>query len=111
MFEDPARLIVYLERLMLEASGFDYRSRYPQRLLLKLAKYYNTDKNTVGKTAYGMSLDLYRTFAPLKQTTATMAFACIELAGRVHGKNVPEIESGKDYEKWRISRAEVMGEY
>ena len=94
---------------MLEASGFDFRNRYPQRLVLKLAKVYGADKATLGKTAYNMSLDLYRTFAPLKQTTPTMAVACVELAGRVLGKPVSELESGKDYKQWRIARQEVMG--
>ena len=94
---------------MLEASGFDFRNRYPQRLLLKIAKYYDVDRDTVGKTAYNMSLDLYRTFAPLKQTTQTMALACVELAGRLHGENILELEAGKGYKKWRTSRAEIMG--
>ncbi|KAI4258406.1 MAG: hypothetical protein L6R42_005126 [Xanthoria sp. 1 TBL-2021] len=55
-----------------------------------------------------MSLDMYRTFAPLKQTTPTMAIACVELAGRVLGKPVTELESGKDYKQWKITRQEVM---
>lgn len=94
---------------MLEASGFDFRNRFPQRLVLKIARYYDADKETVGKTAYNMSLDLYRTFAPLKQTTATMAMACVELSGRIYGQNIPELEAGKGYKKWRITRPEVMG--
>ncbi|MCJ1393900.1 RNA polymerase II C-terminal domain kinase beta subunit [Xylographa bjoerkii] len=108
MFDNPSKAIVGLERLMLEASGFDYRSRYPQKLLLKLSKYYHLNRDTVGKTAYNMSLDLYRTFAPLKQTTSTMAIACVELSGRLHEKNVQELEAGKGFKKWRTSRAEVM---
>ncbi|MCJ1319100.1 RNA polymerase II C-terminal domain kinase beta subunit [Xylographa vitiligo] len=108
MFDNPSKAIVGLERLMLEASGFDYRSRYPQKLLLKLSKYYHLDRDTVGKTAYNMSLDLYRTFAPLKQTTSTMAIACVELAGRLHERNVQELEAGKGFKEWRTSRAEVM---
>lgn len=94
---------------MLEASGFDFRSRYPQKLVLKIAKYYHVDKETVGKTAYNMSLDLYRTFAPLKQTTPTLAIACVELSGRIFYQNIPELEAGKIYKKWRITRPEVMG--
>ncbi|MCJ1351944.1 MAG: RNA polymerase II C-terminal domain kinase beta subunit [Icmadophila ericetorum] len=108
MFEVPSKSIIGLERLMLEASGFDFRNRYSQRLLLKIAKFYDVDKDTVGKTAYNMSLDLYRTFAPLKQTTQTMAIACVELAGRLHEQNIPELEAGQGYKKWRTSRAEVM---
>ena len=94
---------------MLEASGFDFRNRYPQRLLLKIAKLYDVNRTTVGKTAYNMSLDLYRTFAPLKQTTPTMAIACVELAGRIHDQPIVELEAGKDYTKWKTTRQEIMG--
>ncbi|KAL8713822.1 MAG: hypothetical protein Q9225_006698 [Loekoesia sp. 1 TL-2023] len=108
IFENHAKIIIGVERLMLEASGFDFRNRYPQRLLFKIAKIYGVDKETVGKTAYNMSLDLYRTFAPLKQTTPTMAIACVELAGRILDKPIPEIEAGNDYEKWKTTRQEIM---
>ena len=94
---------------MLEASGFDFRNRYPQKLLLKLARYYHVDRDTVGKTAFNISLDLYRTFAPVKQTTPTMALACVELSGRLLEQNIQEIEASKGYKKWRTSRPEVMG--
>ena len=94
---------------MLEASGFDFRNRYPQKLVLKLAKFYHVDKDTVGKTAYNMSSDLYRTFAPIKQTTPTLAIACIELSGRIFAQNIHELEAGKGYKKWRTTREEVMG--
>lgn len=109
LFENHSKTIIGLERLMLEASGFDFRNRYPQEILIKFAKRYNADKVTVGQTAYNISLDTYRTFAPLKQTTTTMAFACVELAGRLHEKNVWEIETGKEYEWFTSSREEVMG--
>ena len=94
---------------MLEASGFDFRNRYPQNLVLKMAKHYQVDRDTVGKTAYNISLDLYRTFAPLKQTTTTMAIACVELSGRVCEQPISELELGKNYKRWKISRPEVMG--
>lgn len=95
---------------MLEASGFDFRNRHPQKLLVKLCKRYGVQRDDeVGLVAYCVSLDLYRTFAPLKQTTATMAFACLELASRLVGAGLDDVESGKDYENWKIGRAEVMG--
>ena len=111
MFEAHSRVIIGLERLMLEASGFDFRNRSPQRLVLKLAKSYNVDRETVGKTAYNMSLDLYRTFAPLKQTTPTMAISCVELSSRVHDRNIDGIDDDRNYKKWGITRPEVMGKY
>ncbi len=100
-----------LERLMLEASGFDFRNRYPQKLLMKLVRSCKFDKDTVGMTAYRISLDLYRTFAPLKQTTPAMAMACLELAARLCAAELSSVtaETGFDYKKWATSRAEIMG--
>ena len=109
MFENHSKIIIGLERLMLEASGFDFRNRSPQRLTLKLAKYYRLDKETVGRTAFNISLDLYRTFAPLKQTTPTMAIACVELSGRLHEHNVHDLEAGESYQRWMVTRPQVMG--
>lgn len=95
---------------MLEASSFDFRNRHPQPLIIKLAKYYGYERHSaITKTAYSISLDLYRTFAPLKQTTATMAYACLELAGRLHGQEKDAIVDGRDYKRWDMERATVMG--
>ncbi|KAI5294704.1 RNA polymerase II C-terminal domain kinase beta subunit [Ascosphaera acerosa] len=41
-------------------------------------------EKSVARIAYAMSLDMYRTYAPLKQTTPTMAFACLELTTRLY---------------------------
>ena len=109
MFENHSKVIIGLERLMLEASGFDFRNCSPQRLVLKLAKHYDLDRETVGRTAFSISLDLYRTFAPLKQTTPTMAIACVELSGRLHEQNVNGLEAGEGYQRWMVTRPEVMG--
>ncbi|KAH0565352.1 hypothetical protein GP486_001253 [Trichoglossum hirsutum] len=109
-FETHSKAIIGLERLMLEASGFDFRNRYPQKLLIKLAKLYNFNKETTAKMAYNMCCDLYRTFAPLKQTTPTMAFACLELSARLCGTQLENLqgEGGFDYGRWSTSREEVM---
>ena len=94
---------------MLESSGFDFRVRYPQRHLIKLAKEARIHKD-VASVAYDMMIDLYRTFAPLKQTCSAMAFACIELAtilcekqqSAIRGSNSPR------YSLWRTTRAEIL---
>lgn len=112
LFEVHARGIIGLERLMLEANGFDFRSRHPQNRLVKLAKSYGVQKDSeVASISYRISIDLYRTFAPIKQTTTTMAFASLELAGRLLDDRLEDVESGRDYEKWKTSREEVMGKY
>lgn len=110
LFESQSRVILGLERLMLEASGFDFRNRHPQPFLIKLAKFYNYSKaSPMVKTAYAISLDLYRTFAPLKQQTATLAFACLELAGRLREEEDKAIWQGRDYSSWQVERGMVMG--
>lgn len=97
---------------MLESNGFDFRNRYPQKMLMKLVKSCNLDRGTVGITAYRISLDLYRTFAPLKQTTQTMGLACLELAARLFDVDLTPINArqGFDYTRWAVTRAEIMGE-
>ncbi|KAI9683409.1 MAG: RNA polymerase II C-terminal domain kinase beta subunit [Trizodia sp. TS-e1964] len=109
VFEGPSKTILGLERLMLESSGFDFRSRYPQGLLCKIMKFYCLD-NDVGQIGYSIMLDLYRTFAPLKQSSATMALACLELATRVLKKQIDKLhgENGADLNLWSTSRHEIM---
>lgn len=95
---------------MLEASGFDFRNRHPQKLLIKLAKAYGVQKgSSLIKIAYCISLDLYRTFAPLKQSTPTMAFACLELSSRLLNEFDSFEVARKDYASWQTSREEIMG--
>ncbi|EPS27492.1 hypothetical protein PDE_02435 [Penicillium oxalicum 114-2] len=109
VFEMHARNVIGLERLMLEASGFDFRTRHPQKLLAKLARHYGIPPDSdVSFLAYRISVDMYRTFAPLKQITSTMAFSCLELAGRLLGQRSEAVESQEDYAKWCTSRGAVM---
>lgn len=111
IFDGPAKTVVTFERLMLQASGFDFRNRHPQKLLMKLLKSCDLEQETAGMTAYKICLDLYRTFAPLKQTSATMAMSCLELAVRICDVDLASVKSeyGFDYERWATSRPEVMG--
>lgn len=94
---------------MLESSGFDYRNRYPQKYLVKFARHCQLDGDVV-RTAYKMMLDLYRTFAPIKQASATMAVACLELTARLSDKQLDRLrgEKAPDYRKWRTNRTPVM---
>jgi CTD kinase subunit beta len=109
-FENHSKLIIGLERLMLESAGFDFRNRYPQKLMVKLARALNFDRHNASKTAWNLSIDLYRTFAPLKQSTPTLAIACVEFAARLHEMDTTRmVDAGIiRYSKWSTSRAEVM---
>jgi CTD kinase subunit beta len=95
---------------MLEASGFDFRSFHPHETLVKLLKSAGFSRE-VNKVAFDMMVDLHRTFAPLKQVTPTMAFACTELAILVlesaEDEEIMQNQSEK-YEKWSTSRAEIV---
>ncbi|OBT78935.1 hypothetical protein VF21_02841 [Pseudogymnoascus sp. 05NY08] len=106
VFDGPSKTIIGLERLMLEASGFDYRNRYPQKYLIKLGRRCQLDKDVV-KLAYKMMLDLYRTFAPLKVTSSAMSFACLELSCRLLSKQEDHL-AAFDKTKWRVPREHVM---
>lgn len=95
---------------MLESAGFDFRNRYPQKIMVKLARKLGFDKTNEAKTAWNLSIDMYRTFAPLKQTTTTMAISCLELAARLHEMDASKVvdDGPVKYEKWTTSRAEIM---
>jgi CTD kinase subunit beta len=95
---------------MLESAGFDFRNRYPQKLMVKLGRALRFDQNNVAKTAWNLSIDMYRTFAPLKQSTPTLAIACLELAARLHDMDATKlVDAGiMRYGKWATSRAAVM---
>ncbi|CAN9176385.1 unnamed protein product [Alternaria alternata] len=109
-FENHSKLIIGLERLMLESAGFDFRNRYPQKVMVKLARALRFDAKDEAKTTWNLSIDSYRTFAPLKQSTPTLAIACLELAARLHGKDTTKfVDAGPvRYSKWATSRAEIM---
>ncbi|TVY42332.1 CTD kinase subunit beta [Lachnellula cervina] len=109
VFEGPSKIVIGLERLMLEASGFDFRVRFPHKHLVKLAKASKVDGD-VSKVAYKMMIDLYRTFAPLKHSCAAMSFACIELATVLLNKQQDFIrgEHAPSPQKWHTSRAQIM---
>lgn len=110
-FDVHSKQIIGLERLMLESAGFDFRNRYPQKLMVKLARALQFSQQNEAKTAWNLSVDLYRTFAPLKQSTPTLAIACLELAARLHGMDAEAlVDKGVcRYAKWGTSRGEVMG--
>ena len=80
MFEQPSRVLVGLERMILEIVGFDFRTRHPQKYLAKLVRsLLGPAGHPFYEIAYDISLDAYKTFAPIKQTCLTVALACVRL--------------------------------
>ena len=119
MFEAPSRAVIGLERMVLEAGGFDFRSKYPHRLLVKMTKTITAgepgEREKVSKVAWSILTDLHRTFAPLKQTSATMALASLELAAHLVASSSPNNASAirdeiqqYDVQTWSTSREEIM---
>ncbi|KAF2861638.1 hypothetical protein K470DRAFT_281430 [Piedraia hortae CBS 480.64] len=113
-FDLPSRTVIGVERLVLEASGFDFRSKYPHNLLVRLLKSMGpqTDDGArrIGRTAWTVLTDLGRTFAFLKQTSATLAIASIELAARIEGEAgdaVLQQVLALDLSTWATSREEI----
>lgn len=109
IFEGPSKIAIGLERLMLEASGFDFRVRNPQKHLIKLCKEAGIEQE-VAKFSFNIKADLYKTFSPIKQTCASMAFACVELATLILEKQQEKIVGPRapQYRKWSTSRAEII---
>ncbi|KPM40119.1 hypothetical protein AK830_g6448 [Neonectria ditissima] len=93
IFEASAKMIICLERLVLETVGFDFRTRYPQKLLVKVVR------NILGKehgkdffsTAYAMSIDMYKTFVPIKRTTFSMVMAVVELTALMREEHLDKV--------------------
>ena len=84
-FEGFSKITIGLERHILETIGFDFRVQYPQKLLSKMIRRLlpSADARAFQKLAYAMSIDLFKTFAPIKQSTFTMVLAIIELTALV----------------------------
>lgn len=94
MFEQPSRVVVGLERMILEIIGFDFRTRHPQKYLVKLVRtLLGPGGREFFEIAYEMSLDAYKTFIPIKQTCLTMALAIVRLTALITGTHVEEVKT------------------
>ncbi|GAB7332115.1 hypothetical protein MBLNU13_g03997t3 [Cladosporium sp. NU13] len=110
-FEQQSRAVIGLERMVLEASTFDFRSRAPHHTLTKIAKTLGRKEEVkpVHDVAWTALTDIYRTLAPLKQTSVTLALAMLELAARLTGAD-SIIDAIEKYDLGRVhtSRGETM---
>ncbi|KAJ2894462.1 putative c-type cyclin protein [Zalerion maritima] len=125
-FDQPSKLIIGLERMILELVSFDMSGRYPQYALPKVVRGFllqNKNRHGDGRNgaseeqekeakevydvAYDMSIDMYKTYAPLKQTTYTMALALFELSCRLVSRHEDSLRSIRP-SKWHTTRASVV---
>ena len=100
-----------MERLAIEAVAFDFRSRHPQKYVIKFAKNIGLENEPFGRVAYDMCIDLYRTFAPLKQTAFTMALACLALAAKILDVEVSFLDDKEMFDKSGNTPEELMGKF
>jgi CTD kinase subunit beta len=83
--------IVDIERLMLEATSFEFKIFDPKRIMFKILtddfKMHfctgNADHDAIYKLALNISKDLNYTFSLIKHFHGTNAVACVELAFRL----------------------------
>ncbi|KAK4044123.1 hypothetical protein C8A01DRAFT_12474 [Parachaetomium inaequale] len=116
IFEAPSRFTVGLERHILETVGFDFRVPYPQKLLIKMVRrMFPREDNTTreeGKrflhVAYDMSIDLYKTFAPVKQATFTLVLAILELTAMLLDTDPAKTREFENCATWHTQRACVL---
>lgn len=117
-FEAQSRIVIGVERMVLEAVGFDFRSRHPHEMLIKASLHLprNAENKDVAKVAFTVLTDLHRTFAILKQTTATLSIASLELSAHLAAAVSPSgtcavrdlLQSPEHIKKWHTSREEIM---
>ncbi|CZS83510.1 unnamed protein product [Fusarium graminearum] len=102
------KIIICLERLILETIGFDFRTRYPQKLLVKVVRdIFGKEGKPFYNTAYTMCIDIYKTFVPIKGTTFSMVMAIVELTALITEQHVDKV---REYTKTKpqYSRGAVM---
>jgi hypothetical protein len=110
IFENQSKLMITLERYLLEIVAFDFRARNPAEVLASLCHAVEADKAT-SIAALAICLDAHRTLAVMKQTRQTLSCACLELAARFLDKDVGAIVSEEMYERLGTTRGEITGEF
>lgn len=108
MFEHQSKIMITLERYLLEIVAFDFRARNSAEVLTGLCHAVGTDRST-GTAALAICLDVYRTLAVLKQSRQTLACACLELAARFLEKGLGPITDEQMYARVGTTRAQVIG--
>ncbi|KAH8880265.1 cyclin-like protein [Thozetella sp. PMI_491] len=105
-FEGFSKITIGLERHILETIGFDFRVQYPQKLLSKMVRklFPASAAKEFQKLAYDMSIDLFKTFAPIKQSTFTMVLGIIELTALISGAG-EDVVRGLDPAAYHTDRA------
>ncbi|KAI1330867.1 cyclin-like protein [Xylariaceae sp. FL0255] len=89
IFDQGSKMMIGLERHVIETMRFDFRVRNPHKMLAKIVKALlgsGREASEFFVEAYKAGIDMYKTFAPLKHTTFTCAFMIAQLTSMVTGR-------------------------
>ncbi|KAK5634776.1 hypothetical protein RRF57_010489 [Xylaria bambusicola] len=88
LFDQGSKLLISLERQVIETLRFDFQVRNPFKILAKIVKAVLGSDRAASDffvEAWKVGTDMYKTFAPLKYTTFTCAFAVARLTALITG--------------------------
>ncbi|KAJ2973651.1 hypothetical protein NUW58_g8887 [Xylaria curta] len=88
LFDQSSKMLIGLERHVIETLRFDFQVRNPFKMLAKIVKAVlgsEEDASDFFIEAYKVGIDMYKTFAPLKHTTFTCAFTIALLTALITG--------------------------
>ncbi|KAI1430924.1 cyclin-like protein [Xylaria sp. CBS 124048] len=113
LFDSGSKMLIGLERHVIETLRFDFQVRNPVKILAKIVKAVlgsGPEASDFFTEAFKVVTDMYKTFAPLKHTSFTCAFTVARLTALVTGLSadaIADLEPKKFYtcEEWV---AEVM---
>ncbi|KAI0399694.1 cyclin-like protein [Xylaria palmicola] len=89
IFDQGSKLLINIERHVIETLRFDFQVRNPFKILAKIVKQVlgpDGDASGFFVDAFKGATDMYKTFAPLKHTTFTCAFAVARLTALTTGR-------------------------
>ncbi|KAI0100637.1 hypothetical protein GGR51DRAFT_347756 [Nemania sp. FL0031] len=88
LFDQGSKMLIGLERQVIETLRFDFQVRNPFKILAKIVKAAlgsHEEGSDFFVQAFKAGTDLYKTFAPLKHTTFTCAFTIARLTSIMMG--------------------------
>ncbi|KAK8091183.1 C-type cyclin [Apiospora phragmitis] len=109
-FEKRSQSMIGIERMLIETLAFNLNARYPLGMMVKLIKKFLTKEEWSTEfypVAWDMAFDIYKTFAPLKKTTWTVALSLLELTSRLTGIYQHKILA-INCEEYQVSRAHML---
>lgn len=95
---------------MLQACGYHFQNRQPETVLKLFWSFSSLTTQDSYELAWDVCLDLYYTWTPIKQTTATMALASVQVVMYLSGINPEAVGMDDDfYKRFRTSRLQLLG--